>query len=308
MSKDKLARVYHADLWGSREEKYAWLSEHDWKHTPWEELHPGPEFYLFVPTGKTALEEQYNTFPKVTEIFPVYSVGIVTARDNFVVCFDKEALKRRIRTFLDPNLPDNLVRQTFGLKDSKAWNLEVARKILRNDTDWQRKIVRCLYRPFDVRWLFYHPALVERPREEVMRHMVAGENLGLLWTRPMSPTYEFSVLCSQYVADQCVVGNKTAGAGISYIGPLYLFPDVSRKDLFIDHEPTEKKPNLNDKVVAVLASVYKQTPTPQEVFSYIYAVLYTPTYRENYAEFLRIDFPRIPFTSCLLYTSPSPRD
>ena len=76
MSKHKLARVYHAELWGLQDEKYDWLSKHDWKHTPWQELHPGPEFYLFIPTDERALE-RYNAFPKVTDIFPVYSVGIV---------------------------------------------------------------------------------------------------------------------------------------------------------------------------------------------------------------------------------------
>jgi hypothetical protein len=79
--------------------------------------------------------------------------------------------------------------------------------------------------------------------------------------------------------------------------PLYLYPPTDRADLFAQHEPAERRSNLNPKVVAVLAQAYGAEPSPEEIFHYIYAVLYAPAYREKYAEFLRMDFPRVPFTS-----------
>ncbi len=78
--------------------------------------------------------------------------------------------------------------------------------------------------------------------------------------------------------------------------PLYLYPAADSSDLFARHETSQRNPNLNAKLVADLTRAYGRAPEPEDIFHYIYAVLYAPTYRRKYAEFLRIDFPRIPFT------------
>jgi len=275
-NKDEEPHVFHSEYWGLREAKYERLSQADSRSTDWQELHPQSEFYLYVSRDEEVLG-RYKRFVKVTDIFPVNSVGIVTSRDHFVLDFNKDSLERRIRTFLDQNLPDDFVREALKLKDSQAWSLQQARKAVFEDKRWKTRIIRCLYRPFGVRWLFYHPAVIERDRAEVMRHMLAGENLAS-------------------IVDQCVVGNKSAGAGISYCGPLYLYPDSDRHDLLSEHEPSERRPNLNPKLVAALAAAYIREPTPEDIFHYVYAILYAPAYREKYAEPLRHDFPRIPFT------------
>jgi predicted helicase len=286
------ARTFRADLWGLRDKKYAWLSEHDWQNTDWQEVHPRPEFHPFVPRDEAEFEH-YSKFAKLTDIFPVNSTGIKTHRDHFVFDSDREALKRRIRTFLDPNLPDELVRETFGLKDTHTWTMATKRKLLQQDGEWEKKIVPCLYRPFDIRWLFYHPHALDRSREEVMRHMLAGENLALVLMRQVSLDEPYTHM----LATNMIVDNRTfvSARGITLHFPLYLYPD--RRDLLSTHEPTERQPNLNPDVVAALAAAYGQEPSSEEIFYYVYAVLYAPTYREKYAEFLRLDFPRIPFTS-----------
>ncbi|MCK4599894.1 N-6 DNA methylase [Candidatus Bipolaricaulota bacterium] len=282
-------RVSHAERFGLREAKYEWLDANDWISTDWQELHPKSEFYLYVARDEEALD-RYKKFVKVTDIFPVNSVGIVTSRDRFVFDFDREALKRRIRTFLDPNLPDEIVRETFGLKDSQAWNLIEARQAIQQDEDWKKKTIQCLYRPFDVRWLFYHPAAIERGREEVMRYMLR-DNLALI--TPRQHKDEFGAYITKHVGT-----HKTVAAyDINYYYPLHLYPSISKEDLFSDRkEVGERRPNLNSKVVQTLKTAYGQEPAPEEIFNYVYAVLYASSYREKYAEFLRIDFPRIPFT------------
>jgi predicted helicase len=88
---------------------------------------------------------------------------------------------------------------------------------------------------------------------------------------------------------------KTSNNG--FVFPLYLYPPADKQDLFAQHEPAERRPNLNPKVVAALAQAYGAEPAPEEIFHYVYAVLYAPAYREKYAEFLRMDFPRVPFTA-----------
>ncbi|TES94442.1 MAG: DNA methyltransferase, partial [Candidatus Cloacimonadota bacterium] len=169
--------VYHAEVWGLRKQKYDWLLKKDIKKTKWKKLSPKSEFYLFIPRDEKLLEF-YEKYPKITEIFPVNSVGIVTSRDSFVIDSDKESLKRRIRMFLDEKMPDELVRETFRLRDKSNWKLKTARENIRNDKKWRNSIKEILYRPFDVRWVFYHDEVIERPRREVMHHMMQ-KNLAL---------------------------------------------------------------------------------------------------------------------------------
>ncbi len=288
-----MARVYHADLWGLRQRKYDWLREHDVASTDWEEITPKSEFYLFVPRDEAALE-RYEKFVSVTDIFPVHSVGIVTSRDAFVIDFDRDALERRIRQFLDPNMPDELIRRTYKLKDKKNWRLADARATVRKDEAWQDSILPCLYRPFDVRWLFYHPAVIERGREEVMQHMVAGDNLALITARSNKSPCQDQFFCSK-----CVVETKCGESTTqSYTFPLYLYEELSpQRPLHGETSGREKRPNVAQGVQHALAEAYGETPPPEEVVGYMYAVMYSPSYREKYAEFLRIDFPRIPFTA-----------
>ncbi len=289
------AAVKHADLWGLRQEKYGWLGGHDLFGTDWKEIHPKSEFYLFVARDEAALE-RYNEFVKVTDLFPIHSVGIVTSRDRFAIDFDREALKRRIRQFRDPNMPDEVVREAFKLKDKKNWKLSDARAALRKDDAWNEKLVRCLYRPFDVRWLFYHPELIERGRKEVMRHMLAGSNLTLCVGRAGqvvgAETWNV-VLCSDVLEDFNLFYR---GGNVNF--PLYLYPGMGRNDLFGQLDQAgERQPNVSATVLSRLEEEHAQAPDPEHVLQYVYAILWADSYREKYAEFLKIDFPRIPFTA-----------
>ena len=101
------AKLYHADLWGTRDRKYDWLLDHDLNTTEWQEIHPKSEFYFFVPRDERHLA-QYETFRKITDIFPVNSVGIVTSRDKFVIDDTKDELVNRIQRFRKSHLIDRL--------------------------------------------------------------------------------------------------------------------------------------------------------------------------------------------------------
>ena len=281
--------VFHAERFGLREGKYDWLNENGWATTDWEEIHPHSEFYLFVPRDETLLA-QYNKFLNITDIFPVKSTGIKTHRDHFVIDFDKETLKRRIRTFLDPSLPDDFVRETFKLKDTHTWSLTENRKKIQQDKDWEKKIVPCLYRPFDVRWLFYHHSAIDRGREGVMQHMLTAENIALI--APKQHQDEFGAL----VTDTIGTHKSVAAYDTNYYFPLYCSPSADKDQLFSHHASIKCQPNLNPRLVATLGTVYTDKPSLETITQYLYGVLYSNVYREKYTEFLRTDFPRIPFT------------
>ncbi|MFO7958631.1 MAG: type ISP restriction/modification enzyme [Candidatus Brocadiia bacterium] len=235
----------------------------------------------------------------MTTVFPLNGAGMTTARDSVVIDIDRAKLLNRIRQFKHSRLPDGQLHEVFQIRRKKGWDIRRAWEMLQDMTDSEvgKHTVRVLYRPFDVRWIFYHDSLVWRTAKRVMRHMLRT-NVALLWTRPMSPKYEFSCLCTYTVVDQCVVGNKSAGAGISYCGPLRVYPDTSKDNLFSElEESAERRPNLHPDLIPALTDTYGFEPTPEDVFHYVYAVLYAPSYREKYAEFLKIDFPRVPFSA-----------
>ena len=75
--------------------------------------------------------------------------------------------------------------------------------------------------------------------------------------------------------------------------PLYLYPFASSQGKL----SKERQPNLAPGLLDKLSAAYGFSPTPEEVLGYIYAVLYSPTYRRRYAEALRVNFPRVPFTA-----------
>jgi len=170
------AKVHYAELWGIREGKYQTLSETDINGTEWDELEPHSPYYFFVPRNETDLDEYMQGW-KVTDIFPVNSVGIVTSRDDFVLDFDDKGLRNRIEEFRENSLSDGEIRDKYELKDNKGWNIADARMQIRKASDYQKAFTKCLYRPFDIRPLFYHKAVIERSRPEVMRHVLARENI-----------------------------------------------------------------------------------------------------------------------------------
>ncbi len=287
---EKPAKVFYHSLFGKREEKYDFLNSHDVSDTPWEELKPFEPYYFFVPKDFSRAAE-YEKFWSVAEIFPVNSSGITTHRDRFVIDFDRNALRQRISIFRDPRKSDEEIRTLYELRDTPYFKLPQARQKVAADDNWEKKIVPVLYRPFDVRWIFYHTAVIDRHRENVMRHMLAGENLGLLVMRQYY--YKVNEYCYVFVSDliterRVFISNR----GAHYHFPLYLY-HISDDERLALHGDVEREPNLNPEFVRQIEQIVGKT-TPERIFYYIYAVLYCPTYRERYQEFLRIDFPKIP--------------
>jgi len=290
------AVVYHAHLWGLREAKYAWLDGHVLEDTEWTELKPSSPSYLFVPRDN-ALEAVYQAFPSVPDIFPVHSVGIVTARDKLTIGWTADEIWQRVRLFsqMDPEM----AREAYALgKDARDWKVDFAQKDLLDSGPTREKVVPVLYRPFDIRHTYYtghSRGFICMPRPDVMGHMLAGKNFALMTCRQLSRPGWFHAMVSQNVTDDCMVSNGTRERG--YVFPLFLYPTASRGNLFAHLESAERQPNLDPNLIAALAEAYSREPSPEEIFHYVYAVLYAPAYREKYVEFLRMDFPRIPFTS-----------
>ena len=289
------ALVHHAERYGIRESKYVWLDDHDRGSTQWQELNPVSPLYLFAPRDE-ALEAGYRRFISVAEAFPINSVGIVTARDRLTINWSVENVWSTVVPF--SSMETELAREGWQLgKDVQDWKVILAQKDLRDSGPTREKIVPILYRPFDVRYTYYtgrSRGFICRPRPEVMRHMLAGENLALMMPKRVEHvgTWQHAFV-TVAISEHVAVSLKT----IDYHFPLYLYPTGDRGDLFAHPGLSERQPNLNPRLVAALTEVHGRAPSPEAIFHYDYAVLYAPTYRRKYAEFLRTDFPRIPFTT-----------
>ncbi len=282
--RERIARIYYTELWGLREDKYKWLRGNDITTPEWEELKPNSPFYLFVPMEETGRED-YEKYWKVTDIFPVNCTGIVTARDKFVIDFDREALRRRIEMFRDLSLSDDFIRQSFKLKENYMWRIKKARNDLSKVQDWKDNFTKTLYRPFDIRKIYFHDSVVWRTRKEVMRHMM-HENLGLITVRQVAE----GMFNHAYVAD-CITESRItlSNKGIAFLFPLYIYSDNTNE--------TGCTLNLTSGFQKAIKEAIGTEPTPEEIFYYIYAFLYSPTYRTRYAAFLKNDFPWVPLTS-----------
>ncbi len=292
---EKKCSVFHSEIWGLREQKNEWLSQNHVKTLKWKKLSPKTEFYLFIPRDERLLKT-YGNYPKITDIFPVNSVGIVTARDKLTIHWTPEETWTTVLNF--SKLDVELARRTYRLgKDARDWKVDLAQKDLMGSGPDRKKIVPVLYRPFDVRYTYYtgkSRGFLCMPRPEVMRHMMR-ENLGVTAGRQGQVTGRSNVWNLAFVTENIIDLNLYYRGG-ELLFPLYLCPAKENEGLLSSLYQTEKEPNIAPKVFEKLSGIYGRKPTPEEIFQYIYAVLYSNIYRTKYAEFLKIDFPRIPFT------------
>ena len=223
---------------------------------------------------------------------PVNSTGVKSHRDHFVFDFDLSELRKRINKFRDLDISDQEISETYELQDTRDWKLSQRRRSLKSNPDWESYFTQCLYRPFDWIAYYHHEDVVELPRNEVMHHILLGENLSLVFMRQVALQDDYS----HFLVTHHVVDNRAfySNKGTMALAPLYIYPDTQnlQGSLFI-----EKSPNLSSDFIAVIQEKLGYIPTPEAIFYYIYAIFHSPTYRQRYAEFLKIDFPRVPLTS-----------
>jgi len=314
------AKVHYAELWGLRDAKYRALSETDINTTEWTELEPNSPFYFFVPREEE-LRPEYEKGWKVTEVFSTRSVGLVTARDGLTIRWSRKDMEDTVHDFA--NLSEEEARDKYRLgSDVRDWKVASAQKDLRNVGLRPELITSILYRPFDLRVTYYtgqSRGFIGQPQQRIMRHMLAGKNLGLVCCRQQSQVGEWALVgIADNIVESCYISNKTRE--INYLFPLYLYPveEKEQPDKSGGKEggvqpamqtQAKREPNLNLEFIKAVSEKLelkfievgkgdlKETFSPEDIFNYAYAVFHSPTYRSRYAEFLKIDFPRLPLTS-----------
>ena len=316
-SDNKLATVYHEDLYGLREVKedkklisgkYFWLAENDINSTKWKNINPSESFYLFDTQNKELEEEWFNE-KLLPEILPTNSVGLYTARDDFTIHFKSEDCFKAIEKFIDLKSEDARIEFSLG-KDSRDWMVDLAQKDLKRSKFTPDKITNISYRPFDIRKTYYtgtSRGFHCMPRGEVMYNLLSNKNIALATLRRPRNDIIANFFVTDNITDKCIISSLDN----AFVFPLYLYP--TDKPTLFEPAPTSapggRRPNLDEKFIQEFAQKLNlefipdgkgdqtQTFGPEDIFNYIYAVFHSPTYRTRYAEFLKIDFPRVPLTN-----------
>lgn len=304
-----LAQVYHAHLWGHRDHKYQRLAELDITSTEWTEIKPLSPFYLFIPQDVDLLGE-YRRGWKAPDIFPTNGWGIATRKDYLLIDFTKNPLVEKFEDIKNMNTEKAI--EKYSIKVGRYWDFQKSKESLSEDV--KKHVKPILFRPFDIRFVYYEKCMIERGdhRYNLMRNMFLN-NLSLITVRrsEISGTPKHF-----YCTNQLSVLHSTSAKEGNFVFPLYLYPEPDQLFNTSPWPPDEahgqRTPNLNPDFVADVADrlglTFQPHPsddpsdtadsfTPEDIFHYAYAIFHSPTYRERYAEFLKIDFPRLPLTS-----------
>lgn len=270
--------IWRGDLWGGRLEKYRASVEADLSNVEWETLQPDRPFFLFARQD-AVLQTEYGDAPRLVEIYPMNVLGFQTHRDNFAISFTEADMRGKLKDLADPKVSDDELASRYGLKSNRDWSLLEARTAAQTSVKMPLKLVA--YRPFDERWSQYSSLTMDFPRRELLDHVVDRTNICLLAPRQIGIANWRHALVATSPAESCAVSSDTKSQ--NYVFPMRRFGTDGASE------------NLAPAFRAFLDARYEHPYTPEEILGYIYAVLHAPAYRTRYAEFLRIDFPRIPF-------------
>lgn len=279
-AKQSIAKVFHYELYGKRAEKYHYLKTHSIKDVPWQELNLQAPQYFFVPKD-FSLKKDYDNGFKIDELMKINAFGIVTFRDYFLVNDSREKCMDVLNDLR--NLTEVKFREKYDVKDSRDWTYWGAKEDAVN-----ARVEKISYRPFDEQYVLYSKkskGVIAYPRYEIMQHFCSRENYALNLIRATRGNV-FSSFLSQFITDKTILSPKDN----ANVFPLFLYPTENEAKL-----GEQRKPNLDETIWSKIDECVGNKTTPEQVFDYIYGVLHTPSYRERYKEFLKIDFPRIPY-------------
>lgn len=270
-----LAKVYHYDLFGKREDKYKFLFDNNLDNIEWKELKFEAPFFLFVPQNEI-IKSEYDRGISVKDMFRISNVGIVTSKDAVLIANGKEELENQI---------------------------------LENYNEFDVSFINIIsYRPFDKRFIYYDDKKLERARKDVMEHFLNNKNniaLNVARQSKIVGSWHYCFITNT-ISDFSLMGGGNTGAG--YIFPLYIYDTenvrkILREEneevggMFEDIKHFENKvriENFTPKFRKFINEKYGEIK-PEEILGYIYAILFHKEYRKKYLDFLKIDFPKIPF-------------
>jgi hypothetical protein len=283
--------IRFSEIWGNRLQKYKAAADAQMRSIAWKEVCYFEPYYMFRPLDWTgwdsyksgwSIADSLNPAGQKAQIFGLNVLGFQSHRDHFAIAFQRSEIEGRARDMSGTALSDRDLAEKYGLKDNGDWKISDARKDLRGNKHWQSRIVRCAYRPYDSPYCFFGPEFMDRPRRELLDHVSGRDNIALVASRQIGTAHWRHAFIANEPANDCLISDESREA--NQVFPLWRFDDQGTR-----------RENLSPGFRTFIDSRYEHHYTPEEILGFIYAILHAPAYRTRYAEFLRIDFPRVPF-------------
>jgi predicted helicase len=288
-------QLFHFDLFGTRENKYDFLNSHNLNDVGWKELMPEQPYFFYTPKD-FGLQEEYERGVKVDELFLKYNNGIESGKDDFFFGYEEKTYIAFVKSCFSDK--EDCCKR-FDFKDTNDFRLLSA---FMNSKYDDNNVKEVNYRPFDVRYCYYDPTILRRPAFDIMKNMFK-QNVGLLVPRQFNGDFHHVLVSDK--PTNCNLTGTAKKFGSAPLFPLYVYKEnmgTEERIVNFNKELYDKiakglnyLPCYDDNVLVDPISEYNGVLYPQALFDYIYAVLHSPSYRERYKEFLKIDFPRIPY-------------
>lgn len=298
---NELGQIFHFDLYGKRESKYNFLLKTSLKNIQFQNFIPKGNNYIFKKTDTSTLAK-YNQGINPVELFKVNVMGFQTHRDDFAISFEYDEIKKRASDLRDTSYTNEQLYEKYSISDNRDWKLTKARLDIQNDKNWKEKIIYCNYRPFDNRPCYFSYVMMDYPRKELIQNVLQKDNYVLGIGRQGLAVGDIE-WCLTTVSRNPVDANVFRRGGVNLF-PLYLYPENKKQQT--KGEAKSKEPNFNENIVKQIEkkiglifsdekTTEENTFAPIDILDYFYAILHSPNYRNKYKEFLKIDFPRVPY-------------
>lgn len=272
-NKTGLGTVYHSEIFGKRDSKFETLNKSDVEKIKWQKLDYSEPYFFFVPKDFGQNVEYEKGF-KIDELFLVSNSGVKTDRDSLFIDMNKSKLETRFYKLLSGDYDDKFKKE-YRIIDSGSYKLT---EKIKNKSFDDKYIQPVQYRPFDYQWIYYDPTLISRPANKVLSHIVDKENVAFVTARQFGGGKHFICFSTKIASE---ISSQP-------FAPYTLFP------LYLYSEDGSKVPNFKKEIIDEIEKISGKVK-PEDTFDYIYATLHSPSYREKYKEFLKIDFPRVPY-------------
>jgi predicted helicase len=296
-----LSKVFRYDIYGRRDSKYEFLRSNSISTIQFERVDVIPPDYFYA-NKELKHKNVYQKYFQISELFKVGNSGVVSKRVKLNIHFTKDDVVQMISDF--NSLKESVLRTKYSIpEDVRDWNFTLAKKDLIDTNSDPSLITQINYRPFDKRYFYYSgksKGIVGWPVPVVSEHLKYSDNLGLMLNKKIEVGDFAHGLIYRGIVESHAISMKE----INYVFPLYLYPANRMSDQLINNEV--RVPNLNLEIVSKIAEkislIYENekvtktnTFSPIDILDYIYAILYSPTYRKKYNEYLKIGFPKIPY-------------
>lgn len=299
--KKALAEVYHSEIYGTRQSKFTALWANNLRNTGFKKLKYSEPYYFFVPKDFSGTRKYDKGF-SITDLMTVNASGIETQRDKLAIQFTSKdilAIKEDLISLSDADFA-----KKYDVKNGRDWTISGARNDVLKE---KSELISINYRPFDDRKTLYSgvsKGFIAYPRNNVSRHLLVN-NLALIVCGQQSSSDFQHIFITNKPSERCAISLQTKEVG--YCFPLYLYP-TDDEQLSLDKQ--KRTPNFDPKIIAQIAKKLslpfvsdhedekadsKTAFSPLDLLDYMYSVLHSPSYRKTYREFLKIDFPRVPY-------------